>query len=82
MELCGQLGLCSSASALPLHTLLTEKVTQVLSMLGVSSNPPPDSSTHLKIQTNSRKGELNFAYLFFSSSISIFPRWGMSFVGD
>ncbi|NWR59100.1 SAP protein, partial [Bucorvus abyssinicus] len=31
MELCGQLGLCSSASALPLHTLLTEKVTQVLS---------------------------------------------------
>ncbi|XP_010121671.1 PREDICTED: proactivator polypeptide-like, partial [Chlamydotis macqueenii] len=33
MELCGHLGLCSSASALPLHTLLTEKVTQVLSML-------------------------------------------------
>ncbi|XP_010144279.1 PREDICTED: proactivator polypeptide-like, partial [Buceros rhinoceros silvestris] len=34
MELCGQLGLCSSASALPLHTLLTEKVTQVLSTFG------------------------------------------------
>ncbi|KAK4821142.1 hypothetical protein QYF61_014237 [Mycteria americana] len=33
MELCGQLGLCSSASALPFHTLLTEKVTQVLSTL-------------------------------------------------
>ncbi|NXT89463.1 SAP protein, partial [Anhinga rufa] len=33
MELCGHLGLCSSASALPLHTLLTEKVTQVLSTL-------------------------------------------------
>lgn len=41
MELCGQLGLCSSASALPLHTLLTEKVTQVLSTLGVSRDPPP-----------------------------------------
>lgn len=86
MELCGQLGLCSSASALPLHTLLTEKVTQVLSTLGVSRDPPPqapDSSMHLRIQTNSRKGELNFAYFFFFSlSISIFPRWGMSFVGD
>ncbi|XP_029818451.1 prosaposin [Manacus vitellinus] len=34
MELCGQLGLCASTSALPFHTLLTEKVTQVLSMLG------------------------------------------------
>ncbi|XP_017681506.1 PREDICTED: prosaposin-like isoform X2 [Lepidothrix coronata] len=34
MELCGQLGLCASTSALPLHTLLTEKVTQVLSILG------------------------------------------------
>ncbi|NXL09181.1 SAP protein, partial [Mesembrinibis cayennensis] len=34
MELCGHLGLCSSASAVPLHTLLTEKVTQVLSTLG------------------------------------------------
>ncbi|NXE23537.1 SAP protein, partial [Ardeotis kori] len=33
MELCGHLGLCSSTSALPLHTLLTEKVTQVLSVL-------------------------------------------------
>ncbi|KAM6092870.1 prosaposin-like [Theristicus caerulescens] len=34
MELCGHLGLCSSASAVPLHTLLTEKVMQVLSTLG------------------------------------------------
>ncbi|NXA05842.1 SAP protein, partial [Sapayoa aenigma] len=34
MELCGQLGLCISTSALPIHVLLTEKVTQVLSMLG------------------------------------------------
>ncbi|NXS10725.1 SAP protein, partial [Neodrepanis coruscans] len=32
--LCGHLGLCASPSALPLHTLLTEKVTQVLSTLG------------------------------------------------
>ncbi|NXU90116.1 SAP protein, partial [Xiphorhynchus elegans] len=34
VHLCGQLGLCASTSALPLHRLLTEKVTQVLSMLG------------------------------------------------
>ncbi|XP_071420197.1 prosaposin-like isoform X2 [Pithys albifrons albifrons] len=34
--LCGHLGLCASTSALPLHTLLTEKVLQVLSMLGDS----------------------------------------------
>ncbi|XP_030909100.2 prosaposin-like isoform X1 [Melopsittacus undulatus] len=33
MELCGQLGLCSSSSVLPLHTLLTEKMIQVLSTL-------------------------------------------------
>ncbi|XP_041283192.1 prosaposin-like isoform X2 [Onychostruthus taczanowskii] len=33
-ELCGHLGLCASNSALPLHTLLTERVMQVLSMLG------------------------------------------------
>ncbi|NWZ73588.1 SAP protein, partial [Acrocephalus arundinaceus] len=41
MELCGQLGLCASTSVLPLHTLLTEKVMQVLSMLGdrVGSTP-------------------------------------------
>ncbi|XP_016155063.1 PREDICTED: prosaposin-like isoform X5 [Ficedula albicollis] len=41
LELCGQLGLCASTSALPLHTLLTEKVTQTLSMLGdrVGSTP-------------------------------------------
>ncbi|NWI46791.1 SAP protein, partial [Picathartes gymnocephalus] len=40
-ELCGQLGLCASTSALPLHTLLTEKVMQVLSTLGdrVGSTP-------------------------------------------
>lgn len=41
MELCGHLGLCSSASALPLHTMVMEKVTQVLSVLGVSGDPPP-----------------------------------------
>ncbi|XP_049666280.1 prosaposin-like isoform X1 [Accipiter gentilis] len=41
MELCGQLGLCSSASALPLHTLLTEKVTQVLSTLGDGEGTTP-----------------------------------------
>ncbi|NXF50077.1 SAP protein, partial [Oceanites oceanicus] len=41
MELCGQLGLCSSASALPLHTLLTEKVTQVLSALGDGDGATP-----------------------------------------
>ncbi|XP_074881479.1 prosaposin-like isoform X2 [Buteo buteo] len=41
MELCGQLGLCSSASALPLHTLLTEKVTQVLSVLGDGEGTTP-----------------------------------------
>ncbi|NXU77999.1 SAP protein, partial [Oreotrochilus melanogaster] len=34
MELCGQLGLCSSTSALPLHTLITEKMMQVLTTLG------------------------------------------------
>ncbi|NWS37873.1 SAP protein, partial [Probosciger aterrimus] len=33
MELCGQLGLCSSSSVLPLHTLLTEKMVQVLSTM-------------------------------------------------
>ncbi|XP_061857417.1 prosaposin-like [Colius striatus] len=33
IELCGHLGLCSSASALPLHTLLTDKVMQALSAL-------------------------------------------------
>ncbi|XP_051474034.1 prosaposin-like [Apus apus] len=33
-ELCGHLGLCSSSSALPLHTLLNEKMEQVLSTLG------------------------------------------------
>ncbi|KAL9846520.1 prosaposin-like isoform 3-T3 [Geothlypis trichas] len=40
-ELCGQLGLCASNSALPLHTLLTERVMQLLSMLGdgVGSTP-------------------------------------------
>ncbi|NWT71587.1 SAP protein, partial [Prunella himalayana] len=40
-ELCGQLGLCASNSALPLHTLLTERLVQVLSMLGdrVGSTP-------------------------------------------
>ncbi|NWW08764.1 SAP protein, partial [Oreocharis arfaki] len=40
-ELCGQLGLCASTSAMPLHTLLTEKAMQVLSMLGdrVGSSP-------------------------------------------
>ncbi|XP_075615048.1 prosaposin-like [Balearica regulorum gibbericeps] len=41
MELCGQLGLCSSASALPLHTLLTEKVMQVLSTLGDGEGTTP-----------------------------------------
>ncbi|XP_074965782.1 prosaposin-like [Phalacrocorax aristotelis] len=41
MELCGHLGLCSSASALPLHTLLTEKVTQVLSTLGDGEGTTP-----------------------------------------
>lgn len=50
MELCGQLGLCSSTSALPLHTLLTEKVVQVLSMLEVSGDPL-SSAVLLKIQT-------------------------------
>ncbi|NXY05910.1 SAP protein, partial [Pteruthius melanotis] len=41
MELCGQLALCASTSAVPLHTLLTEKVMQVLSELGdrVGSTP-------------------------------------------
>ncbi|NXS24765.1 SAP protein, partial [Mystacornis crossleyi] len=41
MELCGQLGLCASTSVLPLHTLLTEKVIQVLSMLGDSVGSTP-----------------------------------------
>ncbi|KAM9282240.1 prosaposin-like [Cariama cristata] len=41
MELCGQLGLCSSTSAQPLHTLLTEKVTQVLSTLGDGEGTTP-----------------------------------------
>lgn len=50
MELCGQLGLCSSTSALPLHTLLTEKVMQALSMLGVSGDPLT-SAVPLEIQT-------------------------------
>lgn len=40
MELCGHLGLCSSSSVLPLHALLTQKVTHVLSTLGVSKDPP------------------------------------------
>ncbi|KAF2975613.1 hypothetical protein EK904_008443 [Melospiza melodia maxima] len=39
-ELCGQLGLCASSSALPLHTLLTERLMQLLSLLGVSGDPP------------------------------------------
>lgn len=38
MELCGQLGLCSSSSVLPLHTLLTEKMIQILSTLWVSGD--------------------------------------------
>ncbi|NXX22815.1 SAP protein, partial [Podargus strigoides] len=41
MELCGHLGLCSSTSVLPLHTLLTEKLTQVLSMLGAEEGTTP-----------------------------------------
>ncbi|XP_075574090.1 prosaposin-like [Pelecanus crispus] len=41
MELCGHLGLCSSASALPLHTLLTEKVTQLLSAPGDGEGTTP-----------------------------------------
>ncbi|NXC14165.1 SAP protein, partial [Corythaeola cristata] len=41
MELCGQLGLCSSSTALPLHTLLTEKVMQVLSSLGDGDGTTP-----------------------------------------
>ncbi|NXK05741.1 SAP protein, partial [Herpetotheres cachinnans] len=41
MELCGQLGLCSSASALPLHMLITEKVMQVLSTLGDGEGTTP-----------------------------------------
>ncbi|CAN0236320.1 unnamed protein product [Bubo scandiacus] len=40
-ELCGHLGLCSSASALPLHMLLTKKVTQVLSELGDGEGTTP-----------------------------------------
>ncbi|XP_065494666.1 prosaposin-like [Caloenas nicobarica] len=41
MELCGHLGLCSSASVLPLHTLLTQKVTHVLSTLGDGEGTTP-----------------------------------------
>ncbi|NWW90806.1 SAP protein, partial [Rhynochetos jubatus] len=41
MELCGQLGLCSSASAMPLPTLLTEKVMQGLSALGDGEGTTP-----------------------------------------
>ncbi|NXT17401.1 SAP protein, partial [Syrrhaptes paradoxus] len=41
LELCGQLGLCSSASALSLHTLLTQKVKQVLSALGDEEGSTP-----------------------------------------
>ncbi|KAM6347428.1 prosaposin-like [Alca torda] len=41
MELCGRLGLCSSASVLPLHTLLTEKLEQVLSMIGDGEGTTP-----------------------------------------
>nr|XP_009933257.1 PREDICTED: LOW QUALITY PROTEIN: proactivator polypeptide-like [Opisthocomus hoazin] len=40
-DLCGQLGLCSSTLVLPLHTLLTEKVTQVLSTLGDGEDTTP-----------------------------------------
>lgn len=40
MELCGHLGLCSSASVVPLHTLLAQKVTHVLSTPGVSRDLP------------------------------------------
>ncbi|XP_054062826.1 prosaposin-like [Rissa tridactyla] len=41
MELCGRLGLCSSASALPLHMLLTEKLVQVLSVIGDGEGTTP-----------------------------------------
>ncbi|NWH64109.1 SAP protein, partial [Geococcyx californianus] len=41
MELCGHLGLCSSASELPLHMLLTEKITHVLSTLGDEEETTP-----------------------------------------
>ncbi|NWV71502.1 SAP protein, partial [Malurus elegans] len=41
MELCGHLGLCASSSALPLHTLLAEKVMQILSTLGDSVGNTP-----------------------------------------
>ncbi|NXV75491.1 SAP protein, partial [Atlantisia rogersi] len=41
LELCGQMGLCASASALPLHTLLTEKVLHVLSTLGEQEGTTP-----------------------------------------
>lgn len=58
-ELCGQLGLCSSASALPLHTLLAEKATQVLGMLRVSGDAP--HSTVLPKSPNTGKEELHLA---------------------
>ncbi|NWU98687.1 SAP protein, partial [Upupa epops] len=41
MLLCGQVGLCSSDSVLPLHRLLTEKVTQVLSSFGDGEDSTP-----------------------------------------
>ncbi|XP_008948208.1 PREDICTED: LOW QUALITY PROTEIN: proactivator polypeptide-like [Merops nubicus] len=41
MELCGQVGLCSSTSVLPLHTLLTEKVLQALSEPGADEGTTP-----------------------------------------
>lgn len=77
MELCGQLGLCSSASELPLHTLLTEKVMQVLSIFGVSRDPP-DSAVLLQIQMQGRGSLILHS---FSSSIFVLPRLGMSFAG-
>ncbi|NXF31766.1 SAP protein, partial [Nyctibius bracteatus] len=40
-ELCGQLGLCSSTSVLPLHTLLTKKVMQALSTLEAGEGTTP-----------------------------------------
>lgn len=77
VELCGQLGLCASTSALPLHTMLTEKVMQTLSELGVSGDPP-SSALLLQIQTLCR--EILILYLIFSST-STDPRWGMPYVG-
>ncbi|XP_069719345.1 prosaposin-like [Phaenicophaeus curvirostris] len=49
MELCGHLGLCSSASDLSLHALLTEKMTQVLSTLG--RTPPLCEMCQFAIKT-------------------------------